>query len=162
MSELPELSFKGAPLVPLPIVATPFKWIAMDIVRLLPRSRSRKQYILVVCDYVTRFPEAILMRSIDTAHIADELLHWFARVRVPEKILTNQGTSQLLTEIYRMSQDPQIDGLMERFNKTLKSMLRKTVTKEGDKLIPYLLFVYREVLEASPDFCHLNYSMGEL
>ena len=37
---------------------------------------------------------------------------------------------------------PQTDGLVERFNQTLKSMLRKTGTdggKEWDKKIPYLL-----------------------
>uniref|UniRef100_A0A1X7T3K8 Integrase catalytic domain-containing protein n=1 Tax=Amphimedon queenslandica TaxID=400682 RepID=A0A1X7T3K8_AMPQE len=156
-----------APLVPLPIMATPFKRIAMDIVGPLPKSRSRKQYILVICDYATRFPEAIPMRSIDAAHIAEELLHLFARVGVPEEILTDQGsnfTSQLLTEIYQMLRvrpirttpyHPQTDGLVERFNGTLKSMLRKVVTKEGkdwDKLIPYLLFAYREVPQASTGF----------
>lgn len=155
-----------APLVPLPIIATPFKRIAMDIVGPLPKSRSGKRYILV-CDYATRFPEAIPMRSIDAAQVAEELLQLFARVGVPDEILTDQGsnfTSHLLTEIYKMLHvhpirttpyHPQTDGLVERFNKTLKSMLRKAVTKEGkdwDKLIPYLLFTYREVPQASTGF----------
>uniref|UniRef100_A0A1X7UTX2 Integrase catalytic domain-containing protein n=1 Tax=Amphimedon queenslandica TaxID=400682 RepID=A0A1X7UTX2_AMPQE len=50
---------------------------------------------------------------------------------------------------------PQTDGLVERCNKTLKSMLRKAVTKEKkdwDKLIPYLLFAYREMPQASTGF----------
>ena len=49
----------------------------------------------------------------------------------------------------------QTDGLVERFNQTLKSMLRKTGTdsgKEWDKKIPYLLFAYREVPQASTGF----------
>uniref|UniRef100_A0A1X7USK3 Integrase zinc-binding domain-containing protein n=1 Tax=Amphimedon queenslandica TaxID=400682 RepID=A0A1X7USK3_AMPQE len=49
-----------APLIPLPIIATPFKRIAKDIVGPLPKSRLGKRYILVVCDYATHFREAIL------------------------------------------------------------------------------------------------------
>ena len=67
-----------APLVPLPIVSTPFEKIAMDIVGSLPRNRSGHRYILVICDYSTRYPEAILLRSIDAEHIAEELIKVFA------------------------------------------------------------------------------------
>ena len=44
---------------------------------------------------------------------------------------------------------------MECFNKTLKSLLRKFVKKEGrdwDMLLPYLLFAYREVPQATTGF----------
>ena len=50
---------------------------------------------------------------------------------------------------------PQIDGLVERFNKTLKTMFRKAAINDGkdwDKLLPYLLFAYREVPQASTGF----------
>ena len=46
-----------APLVPLPVVSTPFQKIAMDIVGPLPRSQSGCHYILVICDYAMRYPE---------------------------------------------------------------------------------------------------------
>ena len=90
----------------------------------------------------------------------------FSRVGVP-LIITDQGTnftSKLLKEIYRLLHihpirttpyQPQCDGLVERFNRTLKSMLRKAAVKEGrdwDRLIPYLLFAYREVPQASIGF----------
>lgn len=86
---------------------------------------------------------------------------------MPEEILTDQGsnfTSQLLAELYRLLHvhpirtspyHPQTDGLVERFNQTLKSMLRKAASDEGkdwDKLVPYLLFAYREVPQASTGF----------
>uniref|UniRef100_A0A672ZPR8 Gypsy retrotransposon integrase-like protein 1 n=1 Tax=Sphaeramia orbicularis TaxID=375764 RepID=A0A672ZPR8_9TELE len=38
-------------LLPLPVISTPFRRIAMDIVGPLVRSSSGHQYILVVCDY---------------------------------------------------------------------------------------------------------------
>lgn len=50
---------------------------------------------------------------------------------------------------------PQTDGLVERFNQTLKSMLRKSAVREGkdwDTLLPYLLFAYREVPQSSTGF----------
>ena len=44
---------RRAPMVPLPIQ---FERIAMDIVGPLPRSHAGHRYILVVCDYATRYP----------------------------------------------------------------------------------------------------------
>ena len=46
-----------APLIPLPILSEPFKRIAMDIIGPLPHSRPGKRYVLVICDYATRYPE---------------------------------------------------------------------------------------------------------
>lgn len=54
-----------APLIPLHIISTPFERIAMDVVGPMPTSRSGNRYILVVCDYATRYPEAIPMKSVD-------------------------------------------------------------------------------------------------
>jgi hypothetical protein len=153
--------------MPLPIIKTPFKRVAMDIVDPLPRSRSGKKYILVVCVYATRYPEAIALRTIDAAQIAEELVHIFARVGIPEEILTDQGTnfrSKLLSELYRLLHvqkirtspyHPQTDGFVEWFNQTLKSMLKKIATddvKSWDKMLPYLLFAYREVPQSSTGF----------
>ena len=56
---------KKTPLIPLPIMEEPFRRIAMDIVGPLPRSRSGKRFVLVVCDYATRYPEAVAMQTID-------------------------------------------------------------------------------------------------
>ena len=156
-----------APLIPLPVVDSPFERIAMDIVGPLPRSRSGNRFVLVVCDYATRWPEAVPLKSIDAGHVAEELMVLFSRVGVPKEILTDQGsnfTSQLLKEVYRLLSikpirtspyHPQTDGLVERFNQTLKAMLRRTATdeeKDWDKLIPYVLFAYREVPQSSTGF----------
>ena len=154
-------------MIPLPVIDVPFKRIAMDIVGPLPRSKSGNRYILVLCDYATRYPEATSLRSIDAEHVAEQLIKLFAQVGIPEEILTDQGanfTSQLLSELYRMLHihpirttpyHLQTDGLVKRFNRTLKSMLRKAVIgggKDWDKKLPYLLFAYREVPQASTGF----------
>ena len=132
----------------------------MDIVGPMPKSRSGKRFVLVVCDYATRYPEAVALRSIDAEHIAEELVQIFSRVGVPQEILTDQGANFMSAEVYKLLRikpirtspyHPQTDGLVERFNKTLKAMLRKTAISEGrdwDKLLPYVLFAYREVPQA--------------
>ena len=48
-----------APMIPLPVIGEPFERIAMDGVGPLPRSCSGHRYILVICDYATRYPEAV-------------------------------------------------------------------------------------------------------
>jgi len=50
---------------------------------------------------------------------------------------------------------PQTDGLTECFNQTLKQMLRKFVNNSGtdwDQWLPYLLFAYKDVPQASTGF----------
>ena len=163
-----------APLVPLPVIEEPFGLIAMDVVGPLPRSGLGNKYVLVVRDYATRYPEAIPMKTVDAEHVAEELVTMFTRVGVPREILTDQGTnftSKLLSELYRLLHvrpirtspyHPQTDGLVERFNETLKSMLRKTAQKgkDWDKLLPYLLFAYREVPQASTGFSPFELMYG--
>ena len=126
-----------APLIPLPVISQPFERIAMDIVGPLTRSSRGNRFVLIVCDYATRYPEAVPMKHVDAASVAEELVSIFSRVGVPKEILTDQGTnftSHLLAELYKMLHvrpirttpyHPQTDGLVERFNLTLM-MLRKT------------------------------------
>uniref|UniRef100_A0A8C5Q2Y4 Gypsy retrotransposon integrase-like protein 1 n=1 Tax=Leptobrachium leishanense TaxID=445787 RepID=A0A8C5Q2Y4_9ANUR len=126
-----------SPLVPLPIIEVPFKRIGMDLVGPVVKTARGHQYILVILDYATRYPEAIPLRNTSAKTIAKELVQVFSRVGIAKEILTDQGTpfmsrvtrelcrlfkiSHLRTSVYH----PQTNGLVERFNKTLKSMLKK-------------------------------------
>lgn len=77
----------------------------MDIVGPLPRSRSGHKYILVLCDYATRYPEAVPMKSVVAEHVAEELVQVFARIGIPQEILTDQGTNfmaALMAEVYNL------------------------------------------------------------
>lgn len=156
-----------AQLQSLPIIDTPFERIGMDIVGPLERSSSGHRYILVICDYATRYPEAFPLRSIKARQVANCLLQLFSRVGIPKEVLTDCGTnflSKLLQQVYQVlgvkgikttPYHPQTDGLVERYNQTLKNMLRKFVSHTGadwDQWLPYLLFAYREVPQVSTGF----------
>ena len=155
------------PLIPMPIMDKPFRRIAMDVVGPLPRTRKGNQYILVVCDYATRYPEAFPLRTFTAPTVAEKLIEMFARYGIPEEILTDQGTnftSQFLQKLNELlgvkaiktsPYHPQTDGLVERFNQTLKSMLRRVLAGENhswDVMLPYVLFAYREVPQESTGF----------
>ena len=53
------------------IMDEPFQKIAMDIVGPLPRSSSGNRYVLVICDYATRYPEAVPMRAVDAESVSE-------------------------------------------------------------------------------------------
>ncbi|XP_061097667.1 uncharacterized protein LOC133128296 [Conger conger] len=170
----PRVTYRN-PLIPLPIIDVPFRRIAMDIVGPLPKSSRGHRYILVIVDYATRYPEAVPLRAATGKSIARELFLLFSRVGIAEEVLTDQGTcfmSGVMREMCRLLRvqqvrtsvyHPQTDGLVERFNKTLKSMLRKMITTDGkdwDHLLPYLLFSIREVPQASTGYAPFELLYG--
>ena len=62
------------------------------------------------------------------------------------------GIKALRTSPY---QHPKADGLVERFNQTLKAMLKKVLKgekRDWDCMLPYVLFAYREVPQATVGF----------
>ena len=156
-----------ASLQPLPIIREPFSRIAVDIIGPLARpSATGKKYILTVVDYATRYPEAIPLSNIQADTVADALLRVFTRVGFPQEILSDQGTqftAELTQQVWRLCgikplqsspYHPQTNGLCERFNGTLKQLLRSFVEsrKDWEKYLPHLLFAYREVPQESTGF----------
>ncbi len=118
-------------------------------------------------DYATRYPEAVALRNISAKSVAEALFSMISRVGIPKEILTDQGTafmSRTIRELYELLgiksirtsvYHPQTDGLVERFNRTLKTMIRKFVhedAKNWDKWLEPLLFAVREVPQASTGF----------
>ena len=93
--QLTSLSKRGmkAPLISLPIIDVPFTRIAMDVVGPLDRSRAGHRYILVICDYATRYPEAFPLRNSKSRQVANSLMQLFSRVGIPREIITDQGTN---------------------------------------------------------------------
>ncbi|KAJ1130785.1 hypothetical protein NDU88_009132 [Pleurodeles waltl] len=150
-----------APLIPLPVVGTPFERVGIDIVGPLdPPTASGNRYIVVVVDHATRYPEAIPLRTVTAPTVARALLGVFTRVGFPKEVVSDRGTNFMSAYLKAMWEEcgvtykfstpyhPQTNGLVERFNKTLKGMimgLSDKLRRRWDVLLPCLLFAYREV-----------------
>ena len=132
---------------------TPFDRIAMDIFGPLRRTRSGNKYVLVIMDYATKWPEAFPLRNITSETIIECLIEVTSRLGVPKEVLSNNGTNFVSTmmrqfcdrtgihQIKTSPYHPQTDGMVERFNSTLKRFLRKLTQKGTMEWISiYLLF----------------------
>ncbi len=124
-----------APLRPPLLMQVPFEIIGMDLIGPLERSARGHRFALVLVDYATRYPEAVALRNISAKSVAEALFRMISRVGIPKEILTDQGTafmSRTIRELYELLgiksvrtsvYHPQTDGLVERFNRTLKTII---------------------------------------
>ena len=158
-------SVSKAPLHSVPVVGNPFEKVAIDLIGpIFPVSSRGNRWILTLIDYATRYPEAIALKSTDTETVAEALLDIFSRVGVPNSIVSDNGpqfVSNIMKEVSRLLSietihsspyHPQGNGLVERLNGTLKSMLRRMCAekpKDWDRFLQPLMFAYREAPQHS-------------
>jgi hypothetical protein len=161
------------PLGKMPLIDIPFQRVAIDLIGpVYPASTSGNRYILSLVDYASRYPEATALKNVDAETVAEALVTMFTRIGIPEEVLSDQGSqfmSHVLKEVSRLLSvkqlvttpyHPMCNGLVERFNGTLKSMLKRMCSerpKDWDRYLPALLFAYREAPQES-----LNFSPFEL
>ena len=92
-------------MVTMPLISKPFQRIVMDFIGHLPHTQRGNRFILTMCDYTTRYPEAISLPSTEASRVAKELMSVFVHVGDPDEILMDQGSnfmSALLGEVYRL------------------------------------------------------------
>lgn len=161
-------SVPKVPLEKMPLIDKPFKRVAIDLVGPIgPPSEDGHRYILTLVDFATRYPEAGPLKNIDTETVAEALVDIFSRLGVPEEILSDLGTqfvSECMKEVTRLLSikqltttpyHPMCNGLTEKFNGTMKSMLKRLCSeqpRQWHRYINPLLFAYREVPQESTGF----------
>jgi len=144
-------------------VSEPWEIVAVDVMGPLPRTAKGNRFIVVFSDYFTRWVEAFAITVQDTKHIAKLLVEQIiCRYGTPKKLLSDRGSvflSDLAKQVYEAlgihklnttAYHPQTDGLVERFNHTLATMLAMFCNdnqRDWDVLLPYVLFAYRTTLE---------------
>jgi hypothetical protein len=167
---------RPVPLITIPSIEQPFKRVAIDLVgEIKPASASGHRYILTLVDMATRFPEAVPLKSIDSVTVAEALIAIFSRMGFPEQILSDNGSqfvSELMKQVFRLlairpvhttPYHPQANGRVERFNGSLKKMLRRVSAerpKDWDRYIPSVLFAYREMPNESTGFSPFELMFG--
>ena len=146
-------------------VSHPLQCVAVDISGPWPITDSQNEYIVVVCDYYTKWTEAYAAKDHTAQTVADLLcVNFFSRFGCPTQLHSDQGRefeSKLFSEICTLlgitktrtnPYRPQSDGLVERINRTIKQMIRIFVNQNNanwDELLPYLLMAYRSTEHAS-------------
>jgi hypothetical protein len=139
--------------------------VMMDILGPMPTTESGNKYILVITDWFTKWTEAIPLPNQEAKTIANAFIDNFvSRFGVPLQLYTDQGSnfeSKLLSEICELltiekthatSMRAQANGVVERFNRTLVSMISKYCQesqKQWDKLLPILMMAYRSSSHSS-------------
>lgn len=109
--------------------------IEMDIVSSLEKSAAGYRFVLLVVGYATQSPEAILLCSMNAKAVGAKLMNIFPWAEVPRQIIMDQGTNVMSQTMKQLCQlkiktlrtsfhHPQIDSLVKRFIRTLKTMLR--------------------------------------
>jgi len=145
------------PLVTFP-TGSRFHTIHMDLVGPLPPSEGYT-YLLTIIDRNSRWPEAFPLRNINTETIAKVFVNnWIARFGIPKRIITDQGRqfeSQLFQSLLKLlgvqrfrttAFQPQSNGVVERFHRTLKNSLRATsITRDWSKQLPFILLGWRNI-----------------
>jgi len=145
------------PLEPIP-VEHPFQILGVDVMD-LPKTELGNKHVLVFQDFLTMWPLVFPIPDQKTSRIVklfvEEVVPLFG---VPEALLSDRGTnllSHLMLDICKAlgtkklnttAYHPQCDGMVERFNRTLKSMLCKHAAQFGDQWDRYLsglLWAYR-------------------
>ena len=126
----------------MPIIDSRFQRVAINLVGPPePRTDSKNKYILTLVDYATRYPDAVVIPSIEKETFAEALVSMFSRVGVSKEVLTDMGsqfTSALMEEVSRLLSFKQLvttpyhpicNGLVEPFNGKFKKMLTRMCTE---------------------------------
>ena len=164
----PKGKIQKATLEQMPLIDTPFKRVAVDLVGpITPRSKQGNRYILTLVDYATRYPEAKALPNIETVTVAEALLEIYSRIGFPTEMLSDLGTqftSDVMREVSRLISLKQLvttpyhpicNGLCEKMNVTLKTILKRLCAErpeDWDRYLPATLFAYREIPQESLGF----------
>ena len=148
-------------------VGAPLERLPMDIMGPLPKTDRGNVYVLVIGDYFTKWVEVFPLPNQEVETVARVFVEEFiCRFGVPKELHTDQGhnfESNLMKEVCKLlvakktrtcSYQPKGDGFVERFNRTLISMVASALDPERhqqdwDERIPYAMLAYRTSVQSS-------------
>ena len=118
----------------------PLESLAIDILGPLPKTKTGKRFLLVIKDRFTKLTQVVALRTITAYTVAVGFCDaWVFKYGVPRTLLSDYGpqfsakffhnTCRVLgiTNLYTSAYHPQTNGQVERYNRTIASMLRNYV-----------------------------------
>jgi len=150
---------------PLQVVTAPLVRVGVDTLGPFMKSYRANTKIIVITDYMTKWAIAKAVPRESEYEIAETLIEEiFLKFGTPDEILTDRGKS-FNTEMIRIIHTefntkhitttpyhPETNGLTERFNRTLSTMLSMYVNRhhrDWDEYLPYVVFAYNTVAQDS-------------
>ena len=164
----------------MPLVGEPWERVSVDITGPHPRSSRGRRFILTLVDHFSKWAEAIPLASHTAPVVARALVeHVFTRFGAPKQLLSDRGpefeshlfqdlmnwygVDKLRTTAYK----PSTNGVVERFHRTLNSMLGKVVSasqRDWDEMLPQVVAAYRatrhDVTGYSPNMLFLGHEVS--
>ena len=154
------------PITPVERGLQAFDVINIDLIGPLSVKSARgHSYVLCAICSLTRWPMAVPLKTLSAKELVDALLVLFSTCGIPRVIVSDNGTnmvSGLTREVYdrlgvtlrtATTYHPEGNSLVERWNQSLKKMLHHVMISEDaknwDKKIPFLLWSYRELPNAT-------------
>ena len=158
----------------LPVGAL-FDRIGIDLVFGLPTTEDGYKGILVITEYLSKYPYAVPIRTKSAKEVAGCLWKYISLFGPPCEMLSDQGTEFLNETVEQLCKgfgidrrvtsayNPRTNGLTERFNATLIQSLRKQAEEEPlkwDKWLPLVLLAYRSRVHSSTGFTPFELMFG--
>jgi transposase InsO family protein len=147
------------------VTERPWQRVGMDFLGPLPKTKNGNTNIIVFSDYFTKWVEAFPTTDQKANTVARLLLdEVICRHGAPEILLSDRGKQFIGKVVSRLNQymnirkhtttsyHPQTDGVVERFNGTLLTMLSKFTSERQDDWdvhLPGVLFAYRTTPHAT-------------
>jgi hypothetical protein len=136
----------------------PWSHVHFDHIGPLPTSDNGNVYILTIVDRFTRYAEAVATVDITAEETARLLVEKVVcRYGLPDVLGSDRGpvvVALVLNQVFKLlgvkrvktaAHHPQSNGVVEVFNKTLKSTLRiwaKENQRDWDELLPFAVYAY--------------------
>ena len=157
----------------IPVPGRRFSHVHLDLVGPLPSSQGFS-YILTMIDRASRWPEAIPLSSITVESCARAFIStWVSRFGVPALLTSDRGalfTSSVWSEVcsvlgisriqFSSSFHPQSNGMIERFNQSLKCALRARMACSD--WVSHLPLVMLGLPRTTPDSLQLKLSTEQI
>ena len=139
-------------------VGEAFERVGIDVLGAFPQSRSGNRHIVVAIDYHTKWAETRALPTATTKGVANFFIEQVVlRHGTPRRVTTDQGrcfVSGVMKKVFDRLEvkqrtstafHQQANGLVERLNKTLATMISMYVDSNHsnwDEILPYITFAY--------------------
>ena len=132
---------RPAPLEVYPSQLLPFHTVSMDIMGPLPVTEEGFKYILVFVDYLSRYTELQAIKEKTSTAVAEALRHRVITRHSCPRVLMSDNAKEFTSEVIQnlcksygitkcqvLPYRPASNGLVERANKSIISILRTVIT----------------------------------